>query len=152
MADDTLHFQSSTNFPVKLQCLVLALLFISYFAFILQTADFFFNKNVKWKQVIKIHSTIQLRYYNLLLLACCNWSKNSSNWSKNSCNWSKNTCIWSKNSCNYSKNSCNWSKNSWKQLTFFITVFFTFSFFVTIFLTFPFTFLVIWKFILVMKL
>ena len=49
VADDTLHFQSSTNFPVKLLCLDLALLFISYFAFILQTADFFFQQKCQMK-------------------------------------------------------------------------------------------------------
>ena len=117
----TLHFQRRTYFLVKLQCLVLAPLFISYFVFMyMATSWFFFKKKfVKWKQV-SIRSTrpihIQLRYYNPLL-ACCNRSKNS----------------------------C-------KHLTFFVTVFFAFSFFVTIFLAFPFTFLVIWKFIFVMKL
>ena len=33
VADENLHFERHTNFPVKLQCLVLELVFISYFVF-----------------------------------------------------------------------------------------------------------------------
>ena len=44
-ADENLHFQRHTHFFVNLQCLVLELLFLKYFVFRRQPAEFFFSKN-----------------------------------------------------------------------------------------------------------
>ena len=44
VADENLHSQRQINFRVKLQCLVLELLFISYFDFRKQSEEFFFSK------------------------------------------------------------------------------------------------------------
>ena len=43
LVDENLHFQRHTNFLVKLQRLVLELLFISYFVLRRQTAEFIFS-------------------------------------------------------------------------------------------------------------
>ena len=48
VADENLHFHSNTNFLINLQCLVLELLFISYFVFGRQPAEVFLqNKIIK---------------------------------------------------------------------------------------------------------
>ena len=44
VADENLRFQRHTNFLAKLQCLLLELLFISYFLFRMQPVEFFFIK------------------------------------------------------------------------------------------------------------
>jgi hypothetical protein len=46
VAVENLHFQRHTNFLIKLQCSVLKNLFISYFVFRRQPAEFFLSQKI----------------------------------------------------------------------------------------------------------